>query len=240
MEVFSLHLEKLKKIVINIKLINCFYFRTIIEEAVEVSSSSSPTSSQQKTSTVPIVKTSDYSSEDTSPENRKNKNSNTEQSNKKSNAIAASTISQSSQSAKSTTTTTTIITKTTKKHGANLLQGSTSTPKNKAESGAQYLHESFAAQFGGDSQIGSSTNRAKEITQNTLNAEREHQKKSVTVSSSQRNKMTQNISKNSSFGRFFGMKSSPQQQAQNESINDADISDHIAYLEYKKAGEYWK
>uniref|UniRef100_A0A0A1WF31 SUN domain-containing protein 1 n=1 Tax=Zeugodacus cucurbitae TaxID=28588 RepID=A0A0A1WF31_ZEUCU len=79
-----------------------------------------------------------------------------------------------------------------------------------------YLPESFAAQFTG----GTAAHSFKEITQNALNTESERSQRRMDASGSN----------NSSFNKSYS-------NILNSS--NGDLSDHIAYLEYKRAGEYW-
>lgn len=161
------------------------------------------------------IKTSDYSSED-SPENTF-----------KATARAISSLSaqqQQQQNVTETKTTTTTVTKT-KKSGGSV---ATSTPK------ASNFVTHFASQYssrggsGGDGSAKTSKtsstqaqsqsqfeqrSQVKEHTQNVLNSEKE-------------------LSKSKSYlSGFLG---------NSFSADNLDASDHVAYLEYKKAGEYWK
>lgn len=165
------------------------------------------------------IKTSDYSSEE-SPENKNKLTTRTTTTTTSSSGSAQSQ--QQKQTITETRSSTSVVTKTKKVGGSSV---ATSTPK------ASNYVSSFAAQFaskGDSSSAGRSYDnlsrqevqyqerRYKEHTQNVLNAEKE-------LSSSK------NKSLSGFLGNSFGDKS----------LN-LDASDHIAYLEYKKAGEYWK
>lgn len=159
------------------------------------------------------IKTSDYSSEE-SPENKAKSSTRT--------TASSAAVSQSQQQERQTITeshTTTVVTKSKKVGGSSV---ATSTPK------ASNFVTSFASQYvsrGESARASTKTATAiaagsertlKEHTQNVLNAEKE-------LSSSK------NKSLSGFLGNSFG----------DRSLN-LDASDHIAYLEYKKAGEYWK
>ncbi|XP_058975930.1 klaroid protein isoform X2 [Musca domestica] len=166
------------------------------------------------------IKTSDYSSDD-SPENKT----------KTTNTRAITSVSSNSQQqqqqqfrsqtgggvteSKTSSTTTTVVTKT-KKSGGNV---ATSTPK------ASNFITHFASQYSSrGSGGGAKASKAqietryeekniKEHTQNVLNSEKE-------------------LSKSKSYlSGFLG---------NSFSLDNLEASDHVAYLEYKKAGEYWK
>ena len=190
--------------------------RTIVEETVEVTSSSSVLAGKDYPSkmTQTKIKTSDYSSEE-SPENKTKSSTRTT-------ALSAA-VSRSQQQERQTITeshTTTVVTKSKKVGGSSSV--ATSTPK------ASNFVTSFASQFvskgastraptkTATSVAAGSERTLKEHTQNVLNAEKE-------LSSSK------NKSLSGFLGNSFG----------DRSLN-LDASDHIAYLEYKKAGEYWK
>ncbi|XP_065367447.1 klaroid protein isoform X2 [Calliphora vicina] len=196
--------------------------KTIVEETVEVTSSSSLGTGKDSPSKMAQtkIKTSDYSSEE-SPDNKNQTSTRT--------ATSSSTQShQQKQTLTETRTSTMVISKSKKVSGGSV---ATSTPK------ASNYVTSFASQFasrgGGGSASGSggsaktktnvSSNevqyqqrRYKEHTQNVMNTEKEL-----------------STSKNKSLSGFLG------NSFGDRSLN-LDASDHIAYLEYKKAGEYWK
>lgn len=119
-------------------------------------------------------------------------------------------MSSSSMNKASTTTTSTTVLTNRKRAFA-------STPKAIDD----YLQESFASQFTGGTGVESAAQSFKEITQNALNTEFERSQRRVDVTG--RN--------NSSINKLY-----------NDilSRSNGDLSDHIAYLEYKRAGEYWK
>ncbi|XP_013109834.2 klaroid protein isoform X1 [Stomoxys calcitrans] len=191
--------------------------RTIIEETVEVTSSSSIMGSGKDSPskmTQTKIKTSDYSSED-SPENK------TKTATRGITSISAGghnlQTQQQNQKFTETKTTSTVVTKT-KKSGGSV---ATSTPK------TSNFVTNFASQYasrggGGGSSAKASKSQTeshyeqrsvKEHTQNVLNSEKE---------------MSKGKSYLSGFlGNSFG-------------ADNLDSSDHVAYLEYKKAGEYWK
>ncbi|XP_061386024.1 klaroid protein-like [Musca vetustissima] len=189
--------------------------RTIVEETVEVTSSSSVEASGKNSPskmTQTKIKTSDYSSDD-SPDN-KTKTTGT----RAITSVSSNSQQQQlrSQTESKTSTTTTVVTKT-KKIGGSV---ATSTPK------ASNFITHFASQYssrgsgGGaksskaqiESQFEEEKN-VKEHTQNVLNSEKE-------------------LSKSKSYlSGFLG---------NSFSLDNLDASDHVAYLEYKKAGEYWK
>ncbi|XP_075169777.1 sad1 and UNC84 domain-containing protein klaroid isoform X2 [Haematobia irritans] len=192
--------------------------RTIVEETVEVTSSSSVMGSGKDSPskmTQTKIKTSDYSSED-SPENK------TKTATRAITSIAADHLKQQSyqqnQKVTESKTTTTVVTKT-KKSGSSV---ATSTPK------TSNFVTHFASQYSsrGSSGGGGSTKASKsqaeshfeqrnvkEHTQNVLNSEKEMSKSKSYLSGF--------------LGNSFG-------------AENLDASDHVAYLEYKKAGEYWK
>ncbi|TMW52504.1 hypothetical protein DOY81_002405 [Sarcophaga bullata] len=193
--------------------------KTIVEETVEVTSSSSVLAGKDYPSkmTQTKIKTSDYSSEE-SPENKTKSSTRTTASS----AVVSQSQQQRQQQERQTITeshTTTIVTKSKKVGGSSV---ATSTPK------ASNFVTSFASQFvskGESARAGTKTTTAiaagsertlKEHTQNVLNAEKELSN-----------------SKNKSLSGFLG------NSFGDRSLN-LDASDHIAYLEYKKAGEYWK
>ncbi|KAM7346176.1 sad1 and UNC84 domain-containing protein klaroid [Cochliomyia hominivorax] len=187
--------------------------KTIVEETVEVTSSSTGKDSPSKMAQTKI-KTSDYSSEE-SPENKNKISTRT------STTTSSSMQQQQKETVTETRTTTSVVTKSKKIVGGGSV--ATSTPK------ATNYVSSFAAQFvsKGDSMAGKQNynssdmqyqqRRQKEHTQNVLNAEREL-----------------STSKNKSWSGFLS-----NSFGDSRSIN-LDASDHLAYLEYKKAGEYWK
>lgn len=161
------------------------------------------------------IKTSDYSSED-SPENTF-----------KATSRAISSLSaqqqQQQQNVTETKTTTTTVTKT-KKSGGSV---ATSTPKASnfvTHFASQYSSRGGSGGGGGTAKTSSSSHaqsqsqfeqrsQVKEHTQNVLNSEKE-------------------LSKSKSYlSGFLG---------NSFSADNLDASDHVAYLEYKKAGEYWK
>lgn len=131
--------------------------------------------------------------------------------------LSSTAEAQQKQSVTETRTSTTVITKSKKIEGGRV---ATSTPKD-----SNYV-TSFVSQFasrgdGGSAKFGSNEiqhqkRRYKEHSQNILNTEREL--------SDSKNKTLSGF-----LGNSFG----------DRSLN-LDASNHIAYLEYKKAGEYWK
>lgn len=125
---------------------------------------------------------------------------------------------QQQQKVTETKTTTTTVTKT-KKSGGSV---ATSTPK--ASNFVTHFASQYSSRGGGTAKTTSSTqaqsqsqfeqrSQVKEHTQNVLNSEKE-------------------LSKSKSYlSGFLG---------NSFSADNLDASDHVAYLEYKKAGEYWK
>ncbi|XP_020712695.1 uncharacterized protein LOC101453434 isoform X2 [Ceratitis capitata] len=190
--------------------------QTILEETVEVKSSStiSPEKQTQKT------KTSDYSSEDTSPESKTKKSITNiiEESSKNSKQMSSSSTNRTT----TTTTSTTVVTKSKRLAGGSSSVGgaATSTPK----AIQNYLQESFASQFTGGGGPEAAAQRFKEITQNVLNAEFERSQQSSKAAAGAAG--SNNSSINKSYSQIL-------------SNSNGDLSDHIAYLEYKRAGEYW-
>ncbi|XP_046811225.1 A-agglutinin anchorage subunit-like [Lucilia cuprina] len=203
--------------------------KTIVEETVEVTSSSTVGSGKDSPSKMAQtkIKTSDYSSEE-SPENKNKINTRTTTTTSSSSSSSTAqgyTQQQQKQTLSETTrsSTTTVITKSKKLGGSGSV--ATSTPK------ASNFVTSFASQYASRSEGGgggggssgsfktdhsSQQRRYKEHTQNVLNAEKEL-----------------STSKNKSLSGFLG-------NSFGDGSLNLDASDHIAYLEYKKAGEYWK
>ncbi|XP_037812679.1 sun domain-containing protein 1 [Lucilia sericata] len=195
--------------------------KTIVEETVEVTSSSTVGSGKDSPSKMAQtkIKTSDYSSEE-SPENKNKINTRTTTTTSSSSATAQGYTQQQKQTLSETRTSTTVITKSKKLGGSSSV--ATSTPK------ASNFVTSFASQYASRSEGGGSggggvksdhssqQRRYKEHTQNVLNAEKEL-----------------STSKNKSLSGFLG-------NSFGDGSLNLDASDHIAYLEYKKAGEYWK
>ncbi|XP_073844575.1 sad1 and UNC84 domain-containing protein klaroid isoform X2 [Musca autumnalis] len=196
--------------------------RTIIEETVEVTSSSSVEGTGKNSPskmTQTKIKTSDYSSDD-SPENKAKTTGSRAITSASTNSqqLRSQTAGVTESKTTSTSTTTTVVTKT-KKSGGSV---ATSTPK------ASNFISHFASQFSsrGRGGVGHGTKASKsqidtqfeernvkEHTQNVLNSEKE-------------------LSKSKSYlSGFLG---------NSFSVDNLDASDHVAYLEYKKAGEYWK
>lgn len=119
-------------------------------------------------------------------------------------------MSSSSTNRTSTTTTSTTVITKRKRVAA-------STPK----AIDNYLQKSFASQFTGGTGAESAAQSFKEITQNALNTEFELSQRRADAAGSN------NSSINKSYSNIL-------------SSSNGDLSDHIAYLEYKRAGEYWK
>lgn len=162
------------------------------------------------------IKTSDYSSEDSPEIKIKSTAKLTSASGNIQLQQQQQQRNESKASTTTTTTTTTVVTKTKKSSG----NVATSTPK-----AMNSFTETFAAQFlsrGGGEKRSQQQQRTKEYTQNVLNSHQE-----INSSASHKNK--------NSISAFFGSPFG----AGNKSVN-AETSDHIAYMEYKKAGEYWK
>nr|XP_036218519.1 uncharacterized protein LOC106625097 isoform X2 [Bactrocera oleae] len=118
-------------------------------------------------------------------------------------------MSSSSTNRTSTTTTSTTVITKRKRVAA-------STPK----AIDNYLQKSFASQFTGGTGAESAAQSFKEITQNALNTEFELSQRRADAAGSN------NSSINKSYSNIL-------------SSSNGDLSDHIAYLEYKRAGEYW-
>ncbi|XP_036330455.1 uncharacterized protein LOC118742467 isoform X2 [Rhagoletis pomonella] len=136
-----------------------------------------------------------------------------EESSQKSKQMSSSSTNRTT----TTTTSTTVITKG-KRTAGNISVAATSTPK----AIQKYLLESFASQFTGGTGAESAAQRYKEITQNALNTEFERSQRSAAAAGI--------CSNNSSINKSY---------SQILSNSNGDLSDHIAYLEYKRAGEYW-
>ncbi|XP_067631722.1 klaroid protein isoform X2 [Eurosta solidaginis] len=202
---------------LNVFFADCFvsvnlwrFITTIIEES-EVTSSTN-----QK------AKTSDYSSEDNSPETKSKTSTNKyiEESTHKSKQMSSSSTNRTT----TTTSSTTVITKGKRIGGSSISGAATSTPKGIIQN---YLQDSFASQFTGGAGAEATTQRYKEITQNVLNAEFERSA-AAAASAAASPILGANNSNNKSYSRIL-----------NNTTNNGDLSDHIAYLEYKRAGEYW-
>ncbi|XP_039952978.1 uncharacterized protein LOC120769974 isoform X1 [Bactrocera tryoni] len=118
-------------------------------------------------------------------------------------------MSSSSTNRTSTTTTSTTVVTKRKRVAA-------STPK----AIENYLQESFASQFTGGTGVEAARQSYNEITQNALNTEFERSLRRAEAAGSN------NSSINKSYSNIL-------------SSSNGDLSDHIAYLEYKRAGEYW-
>ncbi|CAD7013108.1 unnamed protein product [Ceratitis capitata] len=112
-----------------------------------------------------------------------------------------------------TTTSTTVVTKSKRLAGGSSSVGHT-----------ELLQESFASQFTGGGGPEAAAQRFKEITQNVLNAEFERSQQSSKAAAGAAG--SNNSSINKSYSQIL-------------SNSNGDLSDHIAYLEYKRAGEYW-
>ncbi|XP_054736966.1 klaroid protein isoform X1 [Anastrepha obliqua] len=167
------------------------------------------TSSISPTKQTQKAKTSDYSSEDTSPESKSKKITTT---------ISEESSQKSKQMSSSVNRTTTTTTTNTSVITKSKRAAATSTPK----AIQNYLLESFASQFTGGAGSHIAEQRFKEITQNALNTEFERSQRSAAAAGLGSN----NSSASKSYSHILHN-------------SNGDLSDHIAYQEYKRAGEYW-